>query len=530
MMISTSPLSRARPLLLAALCAAGTVHADDTPPKCTYVEVASLPIRYVGESLAPAVDGTINGTPATMLIDTGSDQTHMTMNAATRRDLNLFMTGRYVEGIGGLSRLYAARLKEFAIGPAQAGRRPELTVIGSTSFTPAFDAIVGAPFLLQADLELDLRDKRMKFYRPLECRQTELFLWQENTVVLPFQRSWSNSPNPHFTVIVNGKELDALIDSGAHRSFMMLDAAKKAGIDVNGSGAVRMRDAGGVGSDRAPHWIAPVKQLQLGGETIRDVELGIIDSQGARGADLYLGQDFLRTHRVLFAMSQQKLYIAYLGGDVFTRGTGLESWMRAEADAGNPDARYALAQAYANGRGVPRDPIQAGVWLDMAADQGQPNASLLRGRRLMLAGQIDKAIPQLRRALDQLPADRVGPLWLYVARVRHGEADLAKTELEAALKQQKEDDWPAPIAGFYLGRINAARLLDEAGKDAKLARARTCMAQAYMAEWHGARGETAEAGALRATLRTNCAPAPKAAARPSTPLPTGGAAPNGVTP
>ncbi|PQP01100.1 hypothetical protein C5614_06050 [Massilia phosphatilytica] len=526
MMISTSPSFRALPFLLAALCALSAparVHAEDTPPKCTYVEVAKFPIRYVGQSLAPAVDGTINDTPATMLIDTGSDQTHMTMNAATRRDLHLSMTGRYVEGIGGLSRLYAVRLKDFAIGPAHAGRRPELTVIGSTTFTPAFDAIVGAPFLLQADLELDLRAKQMKFYRPLECRKTELLLWNEDTVVLPFGRNYGKSPNPHFTVVVNGKEMDALIDSGAHRSFMMLDAAKKAGIDVNGPGAVRMGDSGGIGSDRAPHWIAPVKTLQIGQETISNVELGIIDSQGSRTADLYLGQDFLRTHRVLFAMSQEKLYIAYLGGDVFTRGTGLEPWMRAEADGGNADAQYALAQKYANGLGVPRDPLQAGVWLDMAANGGQPNASLLRGRRQMLAGQLDTAIPQLRHALDLLPADRLGPLWLYIARVRHGEAGLAQTELEAALKQQKEDDWPAPIADFYRGKINAARLLEEAGKDAKFAHARTCMSNMYMAEWHDARGDAAEASALKATLRSNCAPARK-------PAPAGGAAPAGVTP
>ncbi len=514
MMMPTLPICRALPFLLAALCASVHVHAEDTPPKCTYVEVASLPIRYVGQSLAPAVDGTINGTPATMLIDTGSDQTHMTMNAATRRDLNLSMTGRYVEGLGGLSRLYAVRLKDFAIGPAHAGRRPELTVIGSTAGTPDFDAIVGAPFLLQADLELDLRAKRMKFYRPLECRKTDLFLWKEDTVVLPFGRSYGRSPNPHFTVVVNGKEMDALIDSGAHRSFMMLDAAKKAGIDVNGPGAVRMGDAGGIGADRAPHWIAPVKTMQIGQESISNVELGIIDSQGSRTADLYLGQDFLRTHRVLFAMSQEKLYIAYLGGDVFTRGTGLEPWMRAEADGGNADAQYALAQIYNTGRGVPRDPLQAGVWLDMAANGGQPNASLLRGRRQMLAGQVDTAIPQLRRALDQLPADRLGPLWLYIARVRHGEADLAKTELEAALKQQKEDDWPAPIADFYLGRTNAARLLEEAGKDAKLAHARTCMADAYMAEWYAAQGDNDHADTLKATLRADCNAPRATAARP----------------
>ena len=61
MMIATLPRPVWLPsLLLAALCASPLANADDTPPKCTYVEVASLPIRYVGEGLVPAVDGTIN--------------------------------------------------------------------------------------------------------------------------------------------------------------------------------------------------------------------------------------------------------------------------------------------------------------------------------------------------------------------------------------------------------------------------------------------------------------------------------------
>jgi hypothetical protein len=30
-----------------------------------------------------------------------------------------------------------------------------------------------------------------------------------------------------------------------------------------------------------------------------------------------LGVDFLRVHRILFAMSQDRLYMSYLGGDPF---------------------------------------------------------------------------------------------------------------------------------------------------------------------------------------------------------------------
>ena len=48
MMMPTLPIFRSLFFLLAALCAAARVQAEDTPPKCTYVEVASLPIRYVG--------------------------------------------------------------------------------------------------------------------------------------------------------------------------------------------------------------------------------------------------------------------------------------------------------------------------------------------------------------------------------------------------------------------------------------------------------------------------------------------------
>jgi predicted aspartyl protease len=511
------------------LCLSGVARAGEDVKRCTYVDVGGLPIRYVGESLMPAVEGTINDTPAVMLVDTGAFETSLTRNGATRRDLGLFSTGRWVQGIGGRSRLYTARLKDFSIGPIHSGHRTELTVIGSTTFTPSFDAILGAPFLLQMDLELDLRAHRMKFYRPNNCDKTALLLWQEDTVVLPFEGSSDRNPNPHFTVVVNGRELDAVIDSGTDRSFMMLDAAKRAGIDVKGPGAIRIGNVGGIGPDSAPYWIVPVKSVTLGDETIANVELGVVDAQSARGPDLLLGQDFLRAHRVLFAMSQEKLYVAYLGGDVFTRGTGLEPWMRQEAEQGNADAQYALATMYVNGRGVARDPAEAKTWLDKAAAGGQPNATLLVARQQMLAGRLDTAIPQLRRALDQLPADRLGPLWLYVARVRHGEADLAKTELEAALKRQKNDDWPAPIADFYLGKANAAQLLEEAGKDAKLAHARTCMADAYMAELHDARGETAEAIALKATLRMTCAapaPAGSAGQKPAAePLPTGGAAP-----
>jgi TPR repeat protein len=503
-------------LLLALACALlppVLAHAEDAQ-RCTYVEVADMPLKYVGQGLAPAVDGVLDGVPAVMLVDTGAFATSLTMNAVVKRDLVMHMTGRYAEGISGFSRLYSARVGEFAIGAVKSARKQNnLLVLGETSFTPAYDALVGAPFLLQADMEFDLRAKHMKFFRPLHCsRDDSLAYWKEDTIAIPFEYSRSESPNPHFTVLVNGKAVDAFIDTGAANSFLTLRGARQLGIDVRGKDVTRLGTSGGIGSDRAETWAAPVKTVQIGGETIKDVELGVVDVQGQIEGDLLLGQDFLRAHRVLFAMSQRKVYIAYLGGEVFSRRTTLEPWMQQEAEGGNADAQYALAYMYNNGRGIARDRKAAQAWLEKAAGAGQPNASLALGRQQMQAGHFGEAIPKLRAALDQLPAERVGTLWLFNARVHEGQSALAKTELEAILKKQRNDDWPQPVAEFYLGKLDAKGLLDAAARDKQSAHARTCMANAHMREWHAARGENAQAEALLATLRSECAPARPAAA------------------
>jgi predicted aspartyl protease len=498
------------PLLLAACLPLAAAHAGEAAPRCTYVDVADLPIRYVGLGLMPAVDGEIDGMPATVLVDTGAFETQLTMNGAARRDLRLSsMPGHWVEGVGGSARLYSTRLKEFGIGPARSTRRMDVLVIGQDNLTPGFDAIAGAPFLLQTDLEIDLRAKQMHFYRQRDCDKTELLLWKEPTVIVPFESHFDRSPNPHFTVQVNGQELDAIIDTGAHHTIMTLRAARRAGIDVDGPGVRRLGYMGGVGSERAPHWATRIKTVKIGEESINNAEVGIVDTQGETGADLFLGQDFLRAHRVLFAMSQKKIYFAYLGGDAFTRSDGMPDWVRAEAESGNPDAGYVLALAYHNGQGVTRDPAAAAAWLHKAAAAGEPHAELSEARQLMLTGHAPEAIPKLRDALDKLPADRVGALWLYLARVRNGEAELAKTELQASLGKLKQDDWPEPIAEFYLGELDAAHLLDQAAKDKQFAHARTCMADDFMAEWHAAHGQQAQADALKASFRAQCGPGGK---------------------
>lgn len=59
---------------------------------------------------------------------------------------------------------------------------------------------------------------------------------------------------------------------------------------------------------------------------------------------------------------------------------------RSLADQGKPVAQYDLAQMYFDGRGVPRDPLQAAKWFRRAADQGHAGAQNSLGA-LYLSGQ-----------------------------------------------------------------------------------------------------------------------------------------------
>lgn len=493
--------------VLAALVFGSHARADDEKPRCQYVQLAELPLRYTGPSLQVTTDGIIDGAPAAMLVDTGASQTSLSRTATERLGLPLSITGSYTEGIGGYSRIYSARVREFAIGPSKAGKG-RLPVIGDTGSAPQYDAIAGAPFLLQADMELALADKKLRFFRGKDCKDTILGYWDGDIFELPFEHHRDSSPNPHFTVFINGKEMDAIIDSGASTTVIMAPAAKRAGLKLDAPGSMRLGETVGIGSDRVARWSTIVDSLRIGGELIQNAEIAVLNTDMPL-ADVLLGDDYLRAHRVLFAMSQKKLYISYLGGEPFKPRRALEPWVVQEAESGNADAQLVLSNIYRAGRGVPKDAARAQAWLEKAAAANHPYANLQYAHMLMGQRRYADAVPRLRQALDKLPAERYGALALYTARLHVGEPDLARRELETVFAHDDHDEWPAPIADFYLGKIDAAALLDAAGKDKKQSKARTCAATSFMGSLYDARGNSAQASTMRETLRAHCAgPAP----------------------
>ncbi|QNA90436.1 hypothetical protein G4G28_21575 [Massilia sp. Dwa41.01b] len=487
-------------LLLAG--AVGTALAAPEKAACNYQRVARMPLSYTGGNLQITTPGGINGKPAVVLFDTGAYNTSLTNAGARRHGLTLRHTGTESVGIGGSSWDYQARVEQFSLGQLKSGKRT-MDVIGDDSAGPV-DAIVGADFLLQADLEISLAAKEANFFRPQGCDDKFLGYWDPDAVVISFIPNRQQTENPRFRVRVNGVELDAIIDSGSDITTLSLPAARRVGLQVDDSR--RLGVVAGIGRQHRALWSATLDKIEIGSEAIEHPEINVVDHDIV---DLILGADFLRSHRVLFAMSQNRIYLSYVGGAPFGERRKLEPWIFAEAEAGNGDAQYALAKAYLSGNRVPRNKTQGELWLERAAVSGNALANIYSGRAMMERGQMSEAAPRLRAGLDKRPTHRYAALWLYLARLHGGQEALGRSELAATVAAAPAD-WSTPIAQFYLGKITAEDLLRQAARDKDDAAANTCAAYEAVDEWQKAGGKGAVP--LPAAGRASCGPAREAAA------------------
>lgn len=135
--------------------------------------VATLELRGSGPVRQPTVDGMINGKPAVMLADTGASSSKLVKAWAEKYNVPLQQNGSYSMGIGGASVNYVARIDDISVGDTHSGKTT-LAVLGNMGRTPPFDAVLGANFLLQADLEISLAERKLKFFRATDCQDTYL--------------------------------------------------------------------------------------------------------------------------------------------------------------------------------------------------------------------------------------------------------------------------------------------------------------------------------------------------------------------
>lgn len=287
--------------------------------RCQLVRVAEWPVKL--DRNRALVDGSINGHPVGVLIDTGASKTVMTRSAAERLGLDRVDASISFYGVGGRTRAELTEIEEFRLGAAVQRKWPVL-VIGEQ---PMGDVavILGEDFFENLDLELDFGNNVVRLFQPQDCDKAALAYWAPDTPSLKIA-------DVHRLVVdveVNGVPLLALVDTGASRSTLDLGVARRAGITPASAGAASGGCIVGIGRKPVDAFIAPMERFAIGNEIIRDARIVIADMSGhpmregfgSRTSkpfdtpEVILGVDFLLAHRVFIAHSQRAVYFTHNG-------------------------------------------------------------------------------------------------------------------------------------------------------------------------------------------------------------------------
>ena len=266
--------------------------------------MASVPLRDDSGFLSIPVR--IAGQPARLMIDTGSDGGLVTPQAVASFHLAID-PGLHVL-LQGTRSAPVARLRALTIGTLRLDdvAMPVGSLPGAPNLTPAVVGFLGGDVLSQFDLDIDVLDAPVSFYRvglpSLACAEPPA--WKGSFTSVPLV---AHGARLSLSAILDGHPITALLDTGARSRILSQAAARRVGV----SAETLAGDPGGIASgvdlsERVYHWHA-FRSLAIGGETVRSPVLTVTPL--SEPFDMLLGADWLRQHRTWVSYSTRQMFV-----------------------------------------------------------------------------------------------------------------------------------------------------------------------------------------------------------------------------
>ena len=317
-------------LVLALVLATISGLVDAGASSCKLIKIADFPVRLERNRLI--IEGAINDHKIGIQVDTGAERSLILRAAADRLGLTRQQVrGTRMFGVGGETYVESAYVDSFKIGEAERkGWQP--LVVGERDMGADVAFLLGEDFLHLIDVEFDLANGAIRLFQPRDCDGVSLAYWtNEGVGAVGIEPISEANPQILLTVQINGKPIQALLDSGAGSSVLDKFDAARMGVTPDTPGVLRIGSGGGLGSKLVENWSGPFQSFTIGNESIRDTNILFADLwhgpmltnrsflplNATWHPSMLLGADFLRAHRVLVAHSQRKVYFTFTGGPVF---------------------------------------------------------------------------------------------------------------------------------------------------------------------------------------------------------------------
>lgn len=297
----------ARSLAAAALAVAGLAGCAElgtTVQACRAEKAAELPARLVHGQLIVPVQ--LNGKPLDFLVDTGSEGSMVTPEAAAQLGLtrNPKRTTT-IHGTGGNLVSANVDVRRFEVGAIALTDQSLAVGPVPSGEDSGVAGLLGTDWLGDFDVDLDVPRRRIALWRVRGCGAGFDPL-QGRHFALPLIRTARG--RVLVPVIIDGLGLFAYLDSGAVATIVTATAAARLGV----TDAALAKDPGGVGLGvdmrRLGFRWHRFPEVIIGPERYRNISLPVSAVQ-IQVAGALLGADYLAHHRVWISQAGRRVFI-----------------------------------------------------------------------------------------------------------------------------------------------------------------------------------------------------------------------------
>ena len=293
---------------LPALAQTGGAAAQTPPASCNLNEISSLDMSTDpdGRITIPAA---VNGHPVRFLVDTGD--VFATLSSSVVEELHLAQSASPPQIMAGNVMMQTqVEVDTFQLG-RQNGQGLHFVVMPSETLTLNDDGLLGGSIWNNYDIEFDFAHAKFNIFSQDHCRG-EVVYWTKSdfgSIPMKMDRDW------HIVVpvMLNGKSVTAVLDTGAAHSFMSLEEAKDIfGIDVTDAAMKNLGASSINGAAATQIYRYPFSTLTLQDVTVNNPEIDLMPQSAIfrhGGPQLVLGIGVLRQLHLYVAYGEQVLYV-----------------------------------------------------------------------------------------------------------------------------------------------------------------------------------------------------------------------------
>jgi predicted aspartyl protease len=290
---------------LAAIAFAMPALAD--PPACGLLLAASLEMGTEPDGQV-AVPVTINDRAARLVVDTGSIYSSISSELADELGLKRRLGARGYELLGNVPLYDVVSPNSFRIGNLSTDSIG-FYVVPAQALHIDSDGLLGPDIMSKYDVEFDFAHARFNIFSQDHCPGQVVYWTREPYahVAIQVDDNWHIS----VPVTLDGRQIQAVVDTGASRSTMSLDVAKSVlGIDESNPALKKLEPVSVNGRPPVALYHYPFQTLALDGVQVHNPLIDILPAEtfGKDAPQLILGLDTLRQLHLYIAYKEQVLY------------------------------------------------------------------------------------------------------------------------------------------------------------------------------------------------------------------------------